>query len=41
MVELENLKDIWKQHIDPTIDKQNIERSFNFYFRKIETKSIA
>jgi hypothetical protein len=27
MVELENLKDIWKQHIDPTIDKQNIEKS--------------
>ncbi|MBK6274094.1 MAG: hypothetical protein IPF58_05025 [Saprospirales bacterium] len=26
MVELENLKDIWKQHIDPTIDKQNIEK---------------
>ena len=27
MVELENLKDIWKQQIQPTIDKQNIEKS--------------
>lgn len=26
MVELENLKDIWKQQIQPTIDKQNIEK---------------
>ena len=26
MVELEILKDIWKQHIDPTSDKQNIEK---------------
>lgn len=40
MVELENLKDIWKQHIDPTIDKQNIEKQEIEHLLKGRSTSI-